>query len=66
MCTPVSPSVPEMEGIIIWLLGSSCSSEPVWPSGVALGWKVEGPRLEPASAHSSLLWTLSCDIVPHN
>ena len=46
-------------------------SEPVWPSGEALGWYAEGPRLDSASALLSLqkgcgLWTLSCDFVPHN
>ena len=25
-------------------------SEPVWPSGKALGWEAEGPRFESASA----------------
>ena len=46
-------------------------SEPVWPSGKALGWYAEGPRFDTASALLSLqkgcgLWTLSCDFVPHN
>ena len=41
-------------------------SEPVWPSGKALGWWAEGPRFDTASALLSLqkgcgLWTLSCD-----
>ena len=29
-------------------------SEPVWPSGKALGWKAVGPRFESASARLSL------------
>ena len=41
--------------------------EPVWPSGKALGWLEEGPRLESALTVLSLqkgcgLWTLSCDL----
>ena len=45
--------------------------EPVCPDGKASGWQVEGPRFESASALFSLqkyfdLWTLSCDLVPHN
>ena len=40
--------------------------EPVWPSGKALGWEVEGPRFSIALALLSLqkgcgLWTLLCD-----
>ena len=33
-------------------------SEPVWPSGKALGWSAEGPRFDPLSALLSLqkLW----------
>ena len=47
-----------------------CKREPVWPSGKALGWQVEGPRLDYASALLSLekgcgLWTRSCDFVSH-
>ena len=44
------------------------TNEPVWPSGKALlGWQVEGPRFDTASALLSLqkacgLWTLSCDL----
>ena len=35
-------------------------SEPVWPSGKALGWYAEGPRFESASALLSLqnLWSV--------
>ena len=29
-------------------------SEPVWPSGKALGWEAEGPRLDSASTLLSL------------
>ena len=44
--------------------------EPVWPSGMALGWEAEGPRFDTASALLSLqkgcgLWILSCDFVHH-
>ena len=55
--TPVSPSVPEMEGI--YALGASyfCFCELVWPSGKALGWQAEGPRFNP------LQLTLSSKIV---
>ena len=46
------------------------TSEPVWSSGKALGWEVEGPRFDSASALPSLqkgchLWTPSRDFVPH-
>ena len=42
--------------------------EPVWPSGKALGWEVEGPRFSIALALLSLqkgcgLWTPSCDSI---
>ena len=42
------------------LILTSCS-EPVWPSGKALGWKVEGPQFESASALLSLqkLWSVN-------
>ena len=46
------------------------ASEPVWRSVKALlGWYAEEPRFESASALSSKvcgLWSLSCDVVPHN
>ena len=47
------------------------ATEPVWPSGQALGWYAEGPRFDSASALSSLqkgcgLWTPSCDFVPRS
>ena len=50
------------------LLRSRADSEPVWPSGKALGWLTEGPRFDTASALLSLqkgcgLSGLSCDPV---
>ena len=46
------------------------TSEPVWPSGKALGWKAEGARFESARLsflfESFGLWTLSCDFDPHS
>ena len=40
-------------------------SEPVWPSGKALGWSAEGPRFSPLRLSFLLkiggLWTLFCD-----
>ena len=42
-------------------------SEPVWPSGKALGWKAEGPRFDPLRLSclykNGGLWTLSGDFV---
>ena len=40
-------------------------SEPVWPSGKALGWYAEGPRFDPLRLSFLFkncgLWTLSCE-----
>ena len=34
--------------------GATASRGPVWPSGKALGWQAEGPRLDSPSAHPFL------------
>ena len=48
-------------GIVYWC-DACCSlpSEPVWPSGKALGWQAEGSRFDSASAVISLskLWSV--------
>ena len=69
---PISKALRNEKPISVITISPSFYSEPVWPSGKALGLLVNGKDLGsiPASALRSHqkgcgFWTLSCDFVHH-